>query len=1110
MWGDNLLEQAQCWQLLGSVTYVMEFLDRRLLTILAAIMSLLILWGAPQTKNIIWQLPGLKFLKQEKLLVCLSYTFIALTVALYVLMALALFRPEWLTNANYKDSLVRTTRERIPSDWRNWIGLALLIIGVGWQLGVTLSKRGWIRWFRRKLWACYVMILVGAVLWAGYGGIPYGSRTGAALLIIGIDWQLAVIISKPEWIGWFRRNPRASHLQILMGVWLLAAGYGDAPYGSLIDLSGRALSLLLLDCCLGSLIWRLPKWSWSREWVSYRTYTIWAVFHLVFMIVSAAWVLDAWYDGKYGEVRVGAAAILLLVLALMSSHPVGQTWDRAPNLKTFVPRTIDVKPLVPEVWFDALECRLNSLPDESPAVFIAASGGGSRAALFTAMVLEGLRTVRGTPAEVLVPERPAPPKLEPMERDTALATEPLFTIVLPTVRRTNGGVEIKYDPPGPAPEDPNSPPANHIAVVRGLRESREFKDSIPDESHAKISFRPADLTDHVVLISSVSGGSLATAYHLHRNYLHFSAVQRTPFTDSWDYEFIQADATERKEWESTYRGELFERMNCLATDMYRESCSWPVPDETIKDVFTECGRLANHNWGTLEIAPWLPTSPYIDDMSIDYMAPLLRGVLDPNVERGESVTKFWDDKFKWRNVNCYTLHWRPVRPTHGLPSDSSDGFDLRLMSPVHDVSGLPTRDRSLIIVADVRNVLHFRVFEDDGNMVVDTHEDRLPGERRQVAELKSRLSRLWGTQISQSDKNSIIAAVTAIVFKYFPLVPNCAPLALFNACDVDQGSRLIVGFPPLPPGLIRDAEPGARRTTRGPAALTDYDDLAFIIKLAEAVRLSANFPWGFEVAHLPLSFDKRRLWVLDGGIVDNSGIDSIVHLLRGLRNQEQAFLDIQPQDRGKEATNIQKRAANVMSELRRRGVLLLQIDSGTKRIGSNHSEPLSWLAARVPLLRPIQALDNASYTNADLSTLDYDVVLARLLEPRAVEQPQAAPGGPPIIRRVQLTCNNSEDVMTAWSLGPDDKAKVLVQFLREWKLQKPIIEDALNKVRETVLAYRGEGLSPEEQATKLAQLAKDYSQSRKTQARQSVIRKEFYGRRFGALSKGSDQPPGGA
>ena len=50
------------------------------------------------------------------------------------------------------------------------------------------------------------------------------------------------------------------------------------------------------------------------------------------------------------------------------------------------------------------------------------------------------------------------------------------------------------------------------------------------------------------------------------------------------------------------------------------------------------------------------------------------------------------------------------------------------------------------------------------------------------------------------------------------------------------------------------------------------------------------------------------------------------------------------------------------------------------------------------------------------------------------EMPAPSPDvliNPPLILRVRLTCNQWANVMTAWTLGPEEKAQVLVQFLIE-------------------------------------------------------------------------------
>ena len=47
------------------------------------------------------------------------------------------------------------------------------------------------------------------------------------------------------------------------------------------------------------------------------------------------------------------------------------------------------------------------------------------------------------------------------------------------------------------------------------------------------------------------------------------------------------------------------------------------------------------------------------------------------------------------------------------------------MSSTNDVRDIPTAGKGLIIVAAVDQVLHFRIFDRDGKMVVDTDETRI-------------------------------------------------------------------------------------------------------------------------------------------------------------------------------------------------------------------------------------------------------------------------------------------------------------------------------------------------------------------------------------------------
>ena len=90
--------------------------------------------------------------------------------------------------------------------------------------------------------------------------------------------------------------------------------------------------------------------------------------------------------------------------------------------------------------------------------------------------------------------------------------------------------------------------------------------------------------------------------------------------------------------------------------------------------------------------------------------------------------------------------------------------DLRLVSTANDVNDIPREGESLIIVAVVDHLLHFRIFDDDGVMVVNTNEKRLTEQSQQVEDLRKQLENLWPLRkLTKSAKVQVIAAVTSII-----------------------------------------------------------------------------------------------------------------------------------------------------------------------------------------------------------------------------------------------------------------------------------------------------------------------------------------------------------
>jgi WD40 repeat protein/tetratricopeptide (TPR) repeat protein len=100
-------------------------------------------------------------------------------------------------------------------------------------------------------------------------------------------------------------------------------------------------------------------------------------------------------------------------------------------------------------------------------------------------------------------------------------------------------------------------------------------------------------------------------------------------------------------------------------------------------------------------------------------------------------------------------------------TEVSTRYDLRLMSSVNDVSGMPTEGKNAIIVAAMDNVLHFRIFGADGKLVVDTDETKLTERAQQLEDLedlRKQLENMWPRhELTRREKRRVITAITSIV-----------------------------------------------------------------------------------------------------------------------------------------------------------------------------------------------------------------------------------------------------------------------------------------------------------------------------------------------------------
>jgi hypothetical protein len=617
----------------------------------------------------------------------------------------------------------------------------------------------------------------------------------------------------------------------------------------------RVMTALLALNLVGEAVWWLGE---HQTPFSFRYYSLWAILHTLFCLLLFARVVDYWQAYSPWPIRTLAILLVLAMAAAFGPRSVGTLRPAADfygsggvplaadeDAKQRRPQMLPgIDLAVADSWLAHLKMRLDAIPDDGPVVLVAASGGGSRAALFTALVYEDLR---------------------------------------------------------------------RKAVKQ---------DGFPD-------YR---IDQHILLISSVSGGSLASACYVDENY-NRTANDRAANHEPNNF-FADETLTLMEEALPSIRGRPWYEGTRSNGDWV---AWWQVAE---KDCLVEEGY------------PWYFDPPFVDDMCTDFMAPLLRGTLHPLEDRGESTMRFWQRRFGLSGTN---LDWH-------------------------------------------RGV-----------------NDRLAAAARNRA--------------AKSDA---------------PKLEDWPPLLLCNVSEVERGNRTIIGFPPLPYDLLTfdiDA-PYHPREWIALDASEEQTRQVSEVSLAEAVRLSAGFPWGFPVARVDIpqrtvgGSTRPDVRFLDGGVADNTGIDSLHYVVDRL----QAWARLAEK---KEVSAAHRRrytvAQEVVDELIHRGIVILEIDSGAKP-----QAPGAIARYLSGLLEPVAALENAGYAHAASDTGSHiDEIesllpfrrarqlrwrIERLMSPKWRGAGASRQGQLPNVERITVVCNHDENVMTAWALGPRDKARVFLRF----------------------------------------------------------------------------------
>jgi hypothetical protein len=713
------------------------------------------------------------------------------------------------------------------------------------------------------------------------------AATGLSVLIWGASGQSSRVYALS---GLACQN--SGVLLLATGAWFLIRSVVEQQ-GPGLATAGRIVGWLVVSGAFGEAIWILGG-PGGATWGSYRLYTIWAIIQLLTLLMLVSRWVDIVHASTMFPIRLAAIAVVIAGLYFWMGHDSVRQNDYAYDApatpappvnvaagQVAPPAVIsDADRALANAWFSQFQSRLKRLEGKGPAVFVAAAGGGSRAATYAALTYD------------------------------ALARTP----------------------------------------VPGAQERT--------------------VADNIVLISSVSGGSLASAYFvqsraaggnrdkdgrpLDRSDLRYSIkaeIQDYLKSHPWEDDFVAASPSVARQdnqiaspWPNASTPDFNAKMKDLQTERKDLVTHFQDPMSKVgvnpQDLQEKARRLVDLELflsppegklgGPAGIAgspddPWPLRSAAFDDMCTDFMAPVLRGTLSLTFDRGDALARFWTQHYQWAS------------------STNTGGY-----------------------------------------------------------------ARDGGASFQPTD-----------------------PLVLFNATDVAHGSRLVAGFPALPPFLwkvVYDPNSGAPRSAfrRGRPRSISETNPGLTLSLSRAVRLSSNFPFGFRISELPgpaktepeAGATDPPTHVTDGGVVDNSGLDSVAELLVGL-----GYL---ASDKNQNAyKEFQAPAKDLLESLRKLGVLMIEIDTGAKPSSSDRS------ASASGVLEPLRAMTNAGFTEAELARKHYIDEIRSSIEHRDGQTLKVPP-----FRSYTFVCVRSDDsaVMTAWALGSDDKGNVIRSFLLDDKL----------------------------------------------------------------------------
>lgn len=134
---------------------------------------------------------------------------------------------------------------------------------------------------------------------------------------------------------------------------------------------------------------------------------------------------------------------------------------------------------------------------------------------------------------------------------------------------------------------------------------------------------------------------------------------------------------------------------------------------------------------------------------------------------------------------------------------------------VKDYSCIPAKGRNAIVVCLIENRLYFRLFDEYGNMVVDTDETKLRAKASQIAELRKHLDTMLPPhKLTEEEKDWMTSSVASIVGK-IPL--GSFEIGVASVCYCGPIFKVM--------NLPTEDNPSRQRIFRGQVLRFEYDKL---------------------------------------------------------------------------------------------------------------------------------------------------------------------------------------------------------------------------------------------------------------------------------------------